>query len=94
MFLKEGTYNGEGRTFFKSIQEFPKAHYCEVDISCNVNSRRYWDYWNGEIKKTKEEDFKEFGKLLQDAVKLRMRADVPFGVLLSGGLIAQLSPHT
>lgn len=86
MFLKEGTYEGEGRTFIRGVDEFPKAHYFEFGATGEPNGMRYWDYWDGKIGKVDDACLSEFSQLLQDAVKLRMRADVPFGVLLSGGI--------
>lgn len=86
MFLKEGGYDGQGRTFFRSIEEFPKAQYCEIDAGNRCVSFRYWDYWGGKIQDVDDATFSEFSTLLQHAVKLRLRADVPFGVLLSGGV--------
>lgn len=86
MFLKEGTYDGDGRTFFRAIDEFPKAHYCEFDGTEETRCVRYWNYWNDEIRRADEASLSEFAELLHDAVRLRLRADVPFGLLLSGGV--------
>jgi asparagine synthase (glutamine-hydrolysing) len=86
MFLKEGTYQGNGRTFFISISEFPKAHYCVCDSAGNLKNNRYWDYWQGDIHEVDDDSFADFNALLQDAIKLRNRADVPFSILLSGGI--------
>ena len=97
MFLKEGTYEGEGRTFLRSIQEFPKAHYLRITKEGLWESKAFWTYWNGEISTTDRATLAEFTDLLSDAVRLRLRADVPFGVLLSGGvdstLIAAYARH-
>ncbi|MBW7835266.1 MAG: asparagine synthase (glutamine-hydrolyzing) [Sphingomonadales bacterium] len=84
-FLQEGTYEGGGRTFFKGIEEFPKVHYCEIDAAGHCASFRYWDYWSGEIWQTDASSFSKFSELLQDAIRVRLRADVPFGILLSEG---------
>jgi len=50
--------------------------------------RRYWDipYADGARVKCQEEYEEEFTNLFLDAVRLRLIADVPVGVLLSGGL--------
>lgn len=85
-FLKEGTYEGDGRTFFKSIEEFPKAHYAEFSGNNQCEAIRYWDYWSGDIKDVTDHCFQEFSEILRDAVRIRLRADVPVGILLSGGV--------
>lgn len=86
MFLKEGTYDAAGRTFFRNIEEFPKAHYCEFYGSGEPISTRFWDYWNGSIRPVNDALFEEFSVLFEDAVKIRLRTDVPFGILISGGI--------
>lgn len=86
MFLKEGGYDGKGRTFFKAIQDFPKAHFCRIDSDGNIETTRYWDYHKAKVKVVDEQSFTDFEDLLKDAVKLRLRSDVPFSVLLSGGV--------
>lgn len=85
-FLKEGGYDSGRRTFFEGIEEFPKAHYAVVDAEHRVRAEPYWSYWSGPVTATSDEDLAAFERLLADAVRLRLRADVPLGVLLSGGV--------
>lgn len=86
VFLKEGTYEAEGRTFFKAVEEFPKAHYAELSGGHRSDAVRYWDYWSGAVEEVTDSCFQKFSELLRDAVRIRLRADVPFGSLLSGGV--------
>jgi asparagine synthase (glutamine-hydrolysing) len=90
MFLKEGNFDGGGRTFFSGVGVFPKAHYATINSSNNVEMTRYWDYPSGRIEKTTDQSFSEFETLFEDAVRIRLRSDVPYGFLLSGGVDSTL----
>jgi asparagine synthase (glutamine-hydrolysing) len=85
-FLKEGTYEGEGRTYIQGIEEFPKAHTANITQANEFDLVRYWNYWSGKVERTTDDDLIEFSNLLQDSVKIRLRADVPIGILVSGGV--------
>lgn len=89
-FLKEGTYESEGCTFLRTIQEFPKAHYLRITRKGEWESKAYWSYWSGEVATTEEATISKFSDLLNDAVRLRLRSDVPFGLLVSGGVDSTL----
>lgn len=82
-------------TIFKDIVELPAGHYMEVKSGeCKVQS--YWEprfpeqlqseEWRVESKKSTEAYEEELAHLLIDAAKIRLRADVPVGAYLSGGL--------
>jgi asparagine synthase (glutamine-hydrolysing) len=90
MFLKEGTFDGDGRTFLRTIQEFPKSSYLRINCNNEWESAKYWDYWDGNISKTDNRVIETFNYLLSDAVRLRLRSDVPFGLLVSGGVDSTL----
>lgn len=77
-------------TFFADIVRLPAAHYLVVGADGSVVQRRWWDLAiNDEIEASPETGLQmitHFGELLRDAVRLRLRSDVPIGTCLSGGL--------
>lgn len=79
-------------TFFEGIEEVPPGSFMEIDRTGAQRTERYWDLPFREPShdagaRTLRKSAEELGALLQDAVRLRMiRADVPVGSYLSGGL--------
>ena len=73
------------RTFYKGIEKLLPGHYLLAD-SQGVRSHAYWDIPPEEetLKNTKE-IAAEVVDHLREAVRLRLIADVPLGVFLSGG---------
>ena len=75
-------------TMFKGIYKLPPAHFLEIDQEGNRKLSRYWRLNFPEVKLPVNQ--KEAADLLveelEDAIRLRFRADVPVGVLLSGGV--------
>ncbi len=74
---------------------------CEVEpgqMICmeggRLRTRHYWNWslaQHGEYRKGREEDLvQELTALLEDATRIRLRADVPVGCYLSGGLDSSL----
>jgi asparagine synthase (glutamine-hydrolysing) len=92
------------RTLFHGVSAIPPAHYLIAEAG-GIKIRQYWDF-----DFPREEDLpagrpdqeyaEEFRAVLQDAVRTRLRADVPVGCYLSGGidscsilaLMAKLAP--
>lgn len=78
-----------GRTVFNYIKELPPAHYMSVS-PYEIKIDKYWDInfsSNTETLKIKSDDLvNEISETLMDSVKIRLRADVPVGTYLSGGL--------
>ena len=78
-----------GATMFKDIFQIEPGTFLRVTPSIH-EVRRYWDLRyprKGETEEKKESIWIEsLEDLLEDAVKIRLQADVPVGVYLSGGL--------
>jgi asparagine synthase (glutamine-hydrolysing) len=82
-FLKEGDFDVDGNTFFEGIFEFPKACYARIRPGVAVEVCRYWQY--PAVKQPLFTEAKDFHRLLENAVELRLRTDVNYCLLLSGG---------
>ncbi|MGD9157954.1 MAG: asparagine synthase (glutamine-hydrolyzing) [Desulfobacteraceae bacterium] len=75
-------------TVFKDVYQLPPAHYA-VFSRHGIDIKRYWDFSFDEeftSDKTLDESVEELNVLLKDAIRIRLRADVPVGAYLSGGL--------
>ena len=77
------------RTLFDGIFQVPPGHYVIVTDK-HVQLHQYWDFnypVAGQTPHRSDADYvEEFRQKLDDAVRLRLRADVPVGCYLSGGL--------
>lgn len=76
-------------TVFDGITELPPGHFLEYKQQ-QINVEKYWEPaingFDNRFKGSLDDAGEELGYLLNDAVKLRLRADVPVGSYLSGGL--------
>lgn len=74
-------------SIYKGIAKLPAAHIMTVENG-EVKTRRYWDqtFAKDGPKVPIGTSAAELSELLSDAVRLRMVADVPLGILLSGGI--------
>ncbi len=74
------------KTLFKGISKLPPG-YSMLCKRGDVKISRYWN-WIPKIRENVREPelIEEYQALLQDAVKLQMRSDVPVGLFLSSGV--------
>jgi asparagine synthase (glutamine-hydrolysing) len=74
------------RTMFKNIFRLQPGHVLVADGS-GVRTTKYWDIHYAEPEPRSPEDVLErFRELLEESVRMRLIAEVPLGVFLSGGL--------
>lgn len=78
---------------FEGVQKLPPGHCGSLNISTGaLDIRRYWALPSNKPKSNVDgaDLAVEAGALIEDSVRLRLIADVPVGVLLSGGLDSSL----
>jgi asparagine synthase (glutamine-hydrolysing) len=95
-------------TCFEGVQLLPAGHYLQITpgrdhgATCTVSQRAYWEMdFPNQGDENREEDARSlvdrFEKIMLRAVEKRLRADVPVGAYLSGGvdssMIAALACH-
>lgn len=78
-----------GRTPFRNIHELPPGHYLKI-TGGRIDIRKYWEIPFTPADSIPEQNtgelIEEIREILLDATRIRMRADVPVGCYLSGGL--------
>lgn len=86
-------YVPHDRCIADGVKKLPPGHAARLDFS--TFEFKSWRYWS--LPANHPEDgvdgeclADEAGKLIEDATRLRLEADVPVGVLLSGGLDSSL----
>jgi asparagine synthase (glutamine-hydrolysing) len=81
-FLEQGYVDHTDDTFFAGIRKLPPAHSLVVD----ERGLRLTRYWELEPRKVDGDSADAVRELFLDAVRLRLRSDVPVGTCLSGGI--------
>lgn len=76
----------DGSTFFAGVNELRPGHSLVIENG-EVAISRYWAIPHGDTSAVSDAELRErFSALLEDAVRLRFRSDVPVALLQSGGL--------
>ena len=76
----------DGKTLFKGIRELPAGHSLVV-AGGTVRVERYWDVrFEPDYSHTSAYFEEELQARMEDSVRVHLRADVPVGAYLSGGL--------
>ena len=87
-YLVNGFVDCTEETFFDGIFRLPAGHCMVLDRQGNRTVKAYYTlpYTEELVGRVEEETVSRFRTLFQDSVRLRLRADVPVGSCLSGGL--------
>lgn len=75
------------QTLFSGIRQLLPGQHMIVERDGTIRERQYWELGfpeNGH--KTEKEWIDDFNTLVEDAVRLQLVSDVPFGAFLSGGV--------
>jgi asparagine synthase (glutamine-hydrolysing) len=84
-------------TLFRGIFKLPAGHTITIDHRGQANSNAYWDCRPDAASTLRPSDLSEqdatseLTRLLRQSIKRRMVSDVPFGVLLSGGVDSSMN---
>jgi asparagine synthase (glutamine-hydrolysing) len=84
-------------TLFRGIFKIPAGHIVTIDAAGRAVASQYWDCRPDAARTYTEHDLSEdeavaeLTRLLKQSVARRMVSDVPFGVLLSGGVDSSLN---
>jgi len=89
-FIQQSLLDAQKETFFDGIEALPPGHNLSFDLREESWSPRTCSYWtmpeqsslNGDLRR----DTETLRETFFDAVRIRLRSDVPVGVLLSGGV--------
>src|SRR5258708_4616768 len=84
-------------TMFRGIFKLPAGHTLSIDYTGATTVRRFWDCAPDRSNELTERDISEteavaeMTRLLKQSISRRMVSDVPFGVLLSGGVDSSMN---
>ena len=75
-------------TIYRDIRELQAGHFLELDTATGATRlMRYWDLpKEPDLELTDAAALDQFSGLIEDAVRLRLHADVPVAITLSGGV--------
>jgi asparagine synthase (glutamine-hydrolysing) len=88
-YLLQSTVYDTHTSFFEGIERVPPAHYAWIELNSAGAAPRFLPYWAHPFESgaaLPAASPAELRSALLDAVRLRLRSDVPMGLLLSGGL--------
>lgn len=85
-YLSRGDLDLDHESFFAGIDSLPAAHYLVLDSNGHGVAQRYWNPAATTVPIDRAGAIEGFRELVFDAVRIRLRSDVPVGSSMSGGL--------
>jgi asparagine synthase (glutamine-hydrolysing) len=89
-FIAQSQMDYDEETFFAGIRKIPAGHYAQIDLAAHRLDVKLAKYWTLSVDETGpttvDVAVEEIRALLTDAVRIRLRSDVPVGALVSGGV--------
>lgn len=89
--IREAGWNHDQRTLFKNVHKVRPGHYLALHLPFgHPEPRQYWDI---NYRNKREVDTRDANEMISgvrdrllESIRLRLRADVPVGIYLSGGI--------
>lgn len=85
-FLAAGYIDTDEQTMFNEVSRFPKAHHATLDLRSGGTELKFLSYYQMGKVETDTHTVERFSEIFTDAVRIRLRSDVPLGLASSGGL--------
>ena len=89
-FLVRGRLDDDTRSFYDSVDQIAPGSTLEIEADGKCSERQFWSLAEARYHRPEGPEGNRpdhvFRSLFEDAVRLRMRSDVPVGVCLSGGI--------
>ncbi len=85
-YLTSARLDHSTETFFEGVQALPAGSAFAVDREGREREWRYWSLPAPGAAPLTDDPAAAFAEVFEDAVRIRLRSDVPLGVCLSGGL--------
>jgi len=75
-------------TLFSRVRQLLPGHYLLIEQDGRSQDVEYWrlEFKEDSVRKPRRAWIDEFDALMEDAIRLRLVSDVPFGAFLSGGI--------
>ena len=92
-FIRRGKNELGTSSLIDQVYALSPAHTITIDRDGHVTENTYWgesEIFGARVPDNFDDAVEAFGELFTDAVQLRMHADVPVGICLSGGLDSSL----
>src|SRR5262245_46375753 len=85
-FINWGLFDHTAETLFRGVRQLRGGEYVSASIDSLANGVTPQRWYRLSPKESPENPVRAWRELLEDSVRLRLRADVPVGSCLSGGL--------